>query len=587
MPKTPRSPLRRDNIFTTEEKELIRAAEASFMTLTRSFEAWTDIGWAVLAVDDAVARMGLKTLRARQTAFYDLLATTKLRSIVNRQQRSLLSKLRAIMRRLDEVAAWRATLTANQRIAWAGPLSVWLNCPAFHPRGKPVFERPPTLRASLAVIRGENEQLRARVAELQEELQEERGGGPAEMVTPAEDHVALALVEHESADEEQPGNLRNITQRIATKTGIEAPTVAAEADEDDQDGHDGDVPARFTSYDKADKIGDRIVAALKGTPNKLDDVVAHVFTKGGNTGKLNVCKILAAVLNSLDGPNRVYAALTFLHWLTDGGSSLVKDKRGLVASRLNAVVALADRDMVTKDTLLAQLKTLEPEAMNALVIHMLTHGWHGQSDCGDATRSGIIERMMELADDPQQMMAAALQHLAEKKITDVPELLGHLCQKFSIKVDAKTGAMALPKKKAKRSRTKTVQQTGKLGEVVADAFGELREMAEEVREVVKKSERFAGTQRIQTLEETADALEGIDRPEVPNAIKDLPVTYNEVQSTRKGRGLSRAISCAVAVKMLRAAANVVEASENEEVVEFRDAIEEAAETADACEFPGW
>jgi hypothetical protein len=41
--------------------------------------------------------------------------------------------------------------------------------------------------------------------------------------------------------------------------------------------------------------------------------------------------------------------------------------------------------------------------------------------------------------------------------------------------------------------TKTVQQTGKLGEVVADAFGEFRELAEELREVVDKSEGFAGT----------------------------------------------------------------------------------------------
>jgi hypothetical protein len=461
MPKTPWCPLRPDNIFTTEEKQLIKAAEASFMTLTRSFEAWTDIGWAVLAVDDAVARMDLKTLRARQTAFYDLLAATKLRSIVNRQQRSLLSKLRAIMGRLDEVAAWRATLTANQRIAWAGPLSVWLNCPAFHPPRKPVVERPPTVRASLAVIREENEQLRARVAE----LQEERGGGPAETVTP----VALAyLMELESADEivgametlleEQPGKLREITQRMAAKTGTQAPTVAAEADEHDHDGHDDqDVSVRL----------------------------------------------------------------------------------------------------------------------------------HGQSDCGDATRSGIVERMIELADDPQQMMAVALQHLADEEITDVPELLGHLCQKFGVKVDAKTGTVALPKKKAKRSSTKTVQQTGKLGEVVSEAFGEFRELAEEVREVVDNGDRFAGTQRIQTLEETADALEGIDRPEVPDAIKDLPVTYNEVQSTRKDRGLSRANSCAVAVEMLRAAAKVVEGSEDDEVVEFRDAIEEAAQTADACEFPGW
>jgi hypothetical protein len=90
------------------------------------------------------------------------------------------------------------------------------------------------------------------------------------------------------------------------------------------------------------------------------------------------------------------------------------------------------------DTLLAQLGALEPEAMNVLVIHLLTHVWHGQSDCGDATRSGIVERMIELADDPQQMMAAALQHLADEEITDIPELLGHLCQKFGVKVGAKT-----------------------------------------------------------------------------------------------------------------------------------------------------
>jgi hypothetical protein len=94
--------------------------------------------------------------------------------------------------------------------------------------------------------------------------------------------------------------------------------------------------------------------------------------------------------------------------------------------------------MVAKDTLLAQLGALEPEAMNALVIHLLTHVWHGQGDCGDATRSGIVERMIELADDPQQMMAAALQHLADEEITDIPELLGHLCQKFGVKVGAKT-----------------------------------------------------------------------------------------------------------------------------------------------------
>jgi hypothetical protein len=243
--------------------------------------------------------------------------------------------------------------------------------------------------------------------------------------------------------------------------------------------------------------------------------------------------------------------------------------------------------MVAKDTLLAQLKALEPEAVNALVIHLLTHGWHGQSDCADATRSGIVERMIELADDPQQMMAVALQHLADEEMTDVPELLGHLCQKFGVKVDSKTGTVALPKKKAKRSSTKTVQQTGKLGGVVSEAFGEFRELAEEVREVVDKSDRFAGTQRIQALEETADALEGIDQPKVPDAVKDLPVTYNEVQSTRKDRGLSRANSCAVAVEMLRAAAKVVEGSEDDEVVEFRDAIEEAAQTADDCEFPGW
>jgi hypothetical protein len=260
-----------------------------------------------------------------------------------------------------------------------------------------------------------------------------------------------------------------------------------------------------------------------------------------------------------------------------------------IATETGIEASSADQGMITQDAMMTQLEALEPEAMNAIAVRLLTDGWRGESDCSDETRSGIVERVIEISDDPQQMLATVLQHLADEEITDVPELLGHLCQKFGVKVDAATGAVALPKKKAKRSATKTVQQTGKLGDVVADAFDELSRLAEEVREVVDIASEgpAAATQRIQTLEETADELEGIDQPNVPDTLKDLMVTYNEVQSTRKGRGLSRANQAGAAVEMLRAASNAVGESEDDEaLVAFRNALEEAADTVDSCEFPG-
>jgi hypothetical protein len=95
-------------------------------------------------------------------------------------------------------------------------------------------------------------------------------------------------------------------------------------------------------------------------------------------------------------------------------------------------------------------------------------------------------RVAELQEERGGGTPVALAYLMELESADeivgaMETLLGHLCQKFGVKDDAKTGTMALPKKKAKRSSTKTVQQTGKLGEVVSQAFGEFRELAEDPR----------------------------------------------------------------------------------------------------------
>lgn len=132
---------------------------------------------------------------------------------------------------------------------------------------------------------------------------------------------------------------------------------------------------------------------------------------------------------------------------------------------------------------------------------------------------------------------------------------------------------------------------------ISDAISDLTSLGEECREIVDNaSENLQQTSRIQTFDETASALEGLSEPDVPEVVAELPITYVEQISTRKGRGESRAVRCANSVAVLQAAQEAVatwledeaneEHADRDDVEQLANDLEEAISEAGSCEFPG-
>lgn len=110
--------------------------------------------------------------------------------------------------------------------------------------------------------------------------------------------------------------------------------------------------------------------------------------------------------------------------------------------------------------------------------------------------------------------------------------------------------------KTARHPLKRTPRRGSLADAVEYAYGEISDLAEEIRTVVDDASGTPreNTQRMQTLGETADALEGIgDAPDVPDEIE----CYVEwVINTR--RGLSRSDRRDNATNALDAAISAIE-----------------------------
>ncbi len=163
---------------------------------------------------------------------------------------------------------------------------------------------------------------------------------------------------------------------------------------------------------------------------------------------------------------------------------------------------------------------------------------------------------------------------------------------------AKKKVAAPKEQKAKKRRPayKSVACEGTVSSV-SDAISELESLAEECREVVDNSgEKLAETQRIQTFSSTADTLEGISEPEVPDAISSLDISYSESRPSRKGRGTSRATRRDNAVSILQAAVEAAqgflddednkEHDARDDVQTFIDEVENIVSEVEDCEFPG-
>jgi hypothetical protein len=132
---------------------------------------------------------------------------------------------------------------------------------------------------------------------------------------------------------------------------------------------------------------------------------------------------------------------------------------------------------------------------------------------------------------------------------------------------------------------------------VSDAFSELESLGEECREIVENAEGgLAETQRVQTFGDTADALENLSEPEVPDCVTDLAFTYQEAVNKNKRRGPSRSVRRDNAVAVIRSAMDALQEWLDDEANaehDDRDEVDTLQENLDSLccdvedlEFPG-
>ena len=120
-----------------------------------------------------------------------------------------------------------------------------------------------------------------------------------------------------------------------------------------------------------------------------------------------------------------------------------------------------------------------------------------------------------------------------------------------------------------------------VGELVSGACSEFASLAEELRSWYDgMPENLQGSDKGNTLEESADVLEGLDEPDVPGDFEGLPVTVSQPR-----KATSRSARRDAACENLRAAAEAVE-GRIEELQTFHDDLESLADEAEGVEFPG-
>lgn len=146
----------------------------------------------------------------------------------------------------------------------------------------------------------------------------------------------------------------------------------------------------------------------------------------------------------------------------------------------------------------------------------------------------------------------------------------------------------------KRNKPKPQPTVTTLEAVVADALAELQALGEELREWHDNMpENLQGGSKGEEVDEAASAIEnaeGIDGIDIPEALRDLRVSY-----LIRGRARSRSDRRDEAITMLTAAVDALEARVEEqtqakedgsEAQDVADSIQAVIDEAEAVDFPG-
>ena len=132
---------------------------------------------------------------------------------------------------------------------------------------------------------------------------------------------------------------------------------------------------------------------------------------------------------------------------------------------------------------------------------------------------------------------------------------------------------------------KTQSHNTTIEDAISTAFSIIEDLANEVREVVDNAAdtNFASTQRIQTLEETADTLENTDEPTVPPGLHALEVTVVTFVKRRQSRADRRDEACAYLAAVIEL---LQEREDDAEAEELAGELENIQGEWDGAEFPG-
>ena len=146
-------------------------------------------------------------------------------------------------------------------------------------------------------------------------------------------------------------------------------------------------------------------------------------------------------------------------------------------------------------------------------------------------------------------------------------------------------------KKTKRAKAPP-PRVSSIEDAISAAFGELQALGEELREWAGNiEEKFGGSDKHAQLEESADILEGLDEPTVPDTLKYLTVTIQDPTPTKRGR--SRATRCSDECAVLGLCTDALEPMRDDtkhplhgDASTLYDELETIIDEASQVEFPG-
>jgi hypothetical protein len=155
---------------------------------------------------------------------------------------------------------------------------------------------------------------------------------------------------------------------------------------------------------------------------------------------------------------------------------------------------------------------------------------------------------------------------------------------------------SLEKKRARKRRArkkrarepKLVEYTTEIAGAIDDVFGDLEGLASDCREAFESTpENLQQSYRMQALETSADELENLQAPEVPEVLGKVPVKY----SLPKRRYCSREARASDAATILEACTHALEdipgGDDHRAAAQaLIDELQNAYATIGNCEFPG-